>query len=46
MQFDDIIEEEMPGYKRIVKNVPRLIPIGKEVHGYTPETGEYAGEKF
>ena len=46
MQFDDIIEEEMPGYKRLIKNVPRLIPIPKEVHTYTPGKGEYEGERF
>ena len=41
VQFNDIIEEEMNNYKRLIKNVPRLIPIPKEVHTYTPETGEY-----
>ena len=46
VQFDDIIEEEMPGYKRLIKNVPRLIPIPKEVHTYTPGKGEYEGERF
>ena len=46
VQFNDIIEEEMNNYKRLIKNVPRLIPIPKEVHTYTPEKGEYAGEKF
>ena len=30
----------MPGYKRLIKNVPRLIPIPKEVHTYTPGKGE------
>ena len=46
VQFDDIIEDEMPGYKRLIKNVPRLIPIPKEVHTYTPTEGEYAYERF
>ena len=36
----------MPGYNRLIKNVPKLIPIPKEVHTYTPTKGEYAGERF
>ena len=46
VQFDDIIEEEMPRYKRIVKTVPRLIPIPKEVHSQPVKKGEHADETF
>ena len=46
VQFDDLKEDQMPNYKRLIENVPKLISIAKVVRKHTPEEGEYAGQTF